>query len=424
MCYRHVDTLKGEDRPIYRQPRPAPVLNPNVTAASARWGLWIAKGYYFFFFAAIGSLVPFFNIYLEQQGLSGVEIGWLGSIAPLIALGANPFWGAVADRWQIHRLVLALCAFVSGLVTLFFLQVSSFWLLLALVTALSFFRTPIGSIVDSTVMEMVKRTNSSYGRQRMWGTAGFVLLTLSLGQMLSSDNLRPMFWLHTAFLGVGCAVLSFWLPVSSVPQSASLWQGLRVLTHQTGYLSYLVAMMLMGMGVAAFAGFLGLHMLALGSTEQQIGLAWTANALPEIPMMYFSSQWFARYSHKRLIIIGFLGFALVWGLVGLAPTPTHIIMILPGMGVCYGFFWVAAVGYASEAAPPGLSATAQALMGAAQSGLGWSLGSVLAGYLWDQADGHWVLLFASAVVALGAVIFWLGNRKTTSPEAQKSAGSG
>jgi MFS family permease len=178
-----------------------------------------------------------------------------------------------------------------------------------------------------------------------------------------------------------------------------------------GYLSYLVAMMLMGMGVAAFAGFLGLHMLALGGTEQQIGLAWAINALPEIPMMYFSSQWFARYSHKRLIIIGFLGFALFWGLAGLAPTPALIIMALPGIGACYGFFWVAAVGYASEAAPPGLSATAQALMGAAQSGLGWSLGSVLAGYLWDQTNGHWVLLFASAMVALGAMIFWLGNRQ-------------
>jgi hypothetical protein len=80
--------------------------------------------------------------------------------------------------------------------------------------------------------------------------------------------------------------------------------------------------------------------------------------------------------------------------------------------VCFGFFWVAAVGYASAAAPPGLSATAQALMGAAQSGLGWSLGSVMAGYLWDQTNGHIVLAFAAVCMALAALIFWLGNRKT------------
>jgi MFS family permease len=116
-----------------------------------------------------------------------------------------------------------------------------------------------------------------------------------------------------------------------------------------------------------------------------------------------------RYSHKHLILIGFLGFALFWSLAGLSQTPEWVIVTLPGIGVCFGFFWVAAVGYASQAAPPGLSATAQALMGAAQSGLGWSLGSVLAGYLWDYTNGHGVLFFCATAVVLAALIFWLGN---------------
>lgn len=400
-----------EDPTIYRQPRPAPVLAPNVGAVAAKWGLLIAKSYYFLFFAAIGSLVPFFNIYLEQQGLSGIEIGWLNSVAPMIALASNPFWGLIADRWQIHRWVLALCAFASGLITLFFLQVTEFWPLLVVVTALSFFRTPINAIVDSTVMDLVKQTKSSYGQQRLWGTVGFVIITFSLGQLLSPQDLTPTFWLHGGFLGLGCAVLSLALPVTGAEQKESLWRGIRLLTRQISYASFLVMMTLIGMGVAGYAGFLGLHLLALGGSEQQIGLAWAVNALPEIPMMYFSSQWFARYSHKRLIVAGLLGLALVWMLAGLAPTPTLVIMALAGNGVCFGFFWVAAVGYASEAAPPGLSATAQALMGAAQSGLGWSLGSVLAGYLWDLTNGHWVLFFSALCVALGAVIFWWGNRQ-------------
>lgn len=396
---------------IYRQPRPAPVLAPNIGAGPSKWGLLVAKNYYFFFFAAIGCLLPFFNIYLERLGLSGAEIGWLNSVAPMIALASNPFWGAVADRWQIHRLVLALCAFVSGLVALLFLQVSGFWPLLVLVTALAFFRTPIGSIVDSTVMDMVKRTTSNYGEQRLWGTVGFMLATFCLGRLLTLIDLTWIFWLHGGLLGLACAGLSFLLPVASTPQKTNLGYGLRVLTRQGRYLSFLIAMMLLGMGISTCQGFLGLHILALGGTEQQVGLAWAVNALPEIPLMYFSARWFARYNHKRLIIIGFLGFALVWTLAALAPTPALVIAALPGMGTCFGFFWVAAVGYASEAAPPGLSATAQALMGAAQSGLGWGLGSVLAGYLWDHTNGHIVLSFAAACMVLAALIFWLGNRQ-------------
>ncbi|MCK6628242.1 MAG: MFS transporter [Anaerolineae bacterium] len=388
------------------------MLDSHIAAGSAGRGLLVAKSYYFLFFAAIGCLVPFFNIYLESKGLTGVEIGWLGSIPPMIALGANPFWGAVADSWKIHRLVLALCAFVAGLVSLFFLGVSNFWLLLTLVTALAFFRTPIGSIVDSTVMDMLKRANSgsSYGQQRLWGTVGFVLATFSLGQLLSPANLALIFWLHGGLLSLACAGLSFLLPIESAPHQVGMWQGLRRLTTQGGYLSFLIAMTLLGMGISAYIGFLGLHIMALGGNEAQVGLAWTANSLPEVILMYFGARWLGRYSHKRLIIAGFVGFTLVWILAALAPTPALLIAVLPGMGICFGFFWVAAVGYASEAAPPGLSATAQALMGAAQSGLGWSLGSVVAGYLWDQTNGHVVLFFAAAVFFLATLIFWWGNR--------------
>jgi MFS family permease len=372
--------------------------------------LLVAKGYYFVFFAAIGCLVPFFNIYLEQKGLTGVEIGWLNSIAPLVALASNPFWGGVADRWQIHRQVLALCALVAGVVTLLFLPVNDFWLLLVLVTALAFFRTPIGSIVDSTVMDLVKQTESSYGQQRLWGTLGFVLATFSLGQLLAPTNLSLIFWLHGGLLGLGCAALSLLLPVQGADQKTNLLAGLRVLTGQPGYLSFLIAMTLMGMGIATYVGFLGLHLLALGGSGQQVGLAWAVNALPELLTMYYGRRWFAHYSYKRLFLLGLLGFALVWSLVGLAQTPLLILAVVPGSGLCFGFFWVAAVGYASETAPPGLSATAQTLMGAAQSGLGWALGSVVAGYLWDLTDGHVVLFFAAATVGLAALIFWAGNR--------------
>lgn len=371
----------------------------------------IAKIYYFLFFGAIGCLVPFFNVYLQRVGLTGAQIGWLGSIAPLIALIANPFWGAVADRWQFHRQVLALCAFAAGGVTIFFLWTGDFWLLLILVTVLSFFRTPIGSIVDSTVIDLVKQVGSNYGRQRMWGTVAFVLANLGLGQLLTLQDLSLIFWLHAGFLGIGCTVLSFLLPIEGAKERVGLNEGLRLLLGQHTYLSFLFSVIFLGMGVAGFVGFLALQILALGGSEQQIGLGWAATTMLEVPVMYFAARWAERYGYRRLILTAFLGFTSTWTLVAVSPTAIWLILFSPGMGACFGFFWVAAVGYASEAAPPGLSATAQALMGAAMSGLGWSLGSVIAGYLWDNTNGHIVFFFSAAMAVLGLLVFWLGSRE-------------
>lgn len=387
------------------------MVHPAIGARSVKRGLLIAKLYYLFLFGAIGCLAPFINVFFQQRGLTGVQIGWLGSIAPLVALAANPIWGTIADRWQIHRQVLALCALVAGTVTLFFLWVDGFWIFVVLVMILTFFRTPIAAILDSTVMDLVKRIDASYGRQRLWGTVGFVVVTFGLGRMLIVYDLSLVFWVHTVFLGVGCFVLSFFLPVQSIKQKVNVGQGIRVLIGQRNYVSFLLAMILQGMAMAGYVGFLGLQVLALGGTEQQVGLAWAISALMEIPIMYFGVRWFARYSYRRLILAACVGFTLVWTLVGLSMTPNQVIFVVLGSGVCFGIFWVSAVGYANQAAPPGLSATAQALMGAAMAGLGWSLGSIIAGYLWDNMNGHAVFFTAAGMAFVAMLIFWLGSRE-------------
>jgi len=373
--------------------------------------LLVAKAYYFLFFGAIGCLAPFLNIFFQQRGLTGSQIGLLSSIPPLVALTANPVWGTVADRWQIHRLVLALCSLVAGMITLFFLRVEEFIVFVLLVTVLTFFRTPIGAIVDSAVMDMVKRGNAIYGHQRLWGTLGFVLVSFSLGQLLISDDLSLVFWLHAGLLGVGCVILGLMLPVQSIDQPVGIKQGIRILLTQRNYVSFLVAVSLLGMGVAGYVGFMGFQGVALGGTSQQVGLAWAANAILELPLMYFGARWFAQVSNRRLILAAVFLFMVVWALLGLSTTPTQVIFVVLGNGICFGIYWVAAVGYASYAAPPGLSATAQALVGAGFSGLGWSLGSVAAGNLWDLFGGHMVFFFSASMAMLAMLIFWLGSNE-------------
>lgn len=368
-------------------------------------GLWVAKLYYLAFFAAIGALAPFFNIHLSNQGLSGAQIGLLGSIPPIIALLANPFWGAIADRWQIHQQVLALCALGAGLLTLPFLWVSGFWPLLLLVILMIFFRSPVPALLDSAVMDLVARAGASYGRQRLFGSIGFVAFSYGLGHLLSPHNMDAIFWLHGLLLAIVCAGLSLFLPIERLASRPNLLSGLAQLWRQPGYPNFLLMNVLMGAGAASFIGFVGLHLLALGGSEAEVGMVYALNAVTEIPILFIGSLLLARVRTRALIAVGLVGFAAVYIVMALSPAPIYILSAAPLLGVLYASFWMAVVDYAAQSAPAGLRATGQALVGAAQGGLGWAIGAIVGGLLWDASGGAAVLWGAAALMLLAALVY-------------------
>lgn len=374
-------------------------------------GLIAARLFYFSFFTALAPLVSFFNIYLEAQGLSGTQIGWISSLAPLVTLIANPIWGSIADRWQIHRQVLMLCTILTGVVAMLFVTASQFWVLLSLVLMLFFVRTPVPTLVDAAVMDIVRRTGNSYGRQRVWGSIGFVLVAYLFGRIIAGHDLRAIFWIHAGVIGIGCTLLGLLLPIERRQDRVNLWSGLQQMIDRPGYKSFLLAILLAGVGMAAYVNFLSMQLRALGGSEAQIGLAWAINAVLEIPMMYMGARWFGRYRNGRLILIGFAGFVLTFTGMALATTPMQFLLALPLNGISYGIFWVAVVGYAAEAAPSGLTATSQGLVGAVQSGFGWGVGALVAGYLWDGFGGQAVFAMAALALTGAFLVFWLGNRE-------------
>ncbi len=385
---------------------------PIAAAESSHRGssLWVAKLYYLFFFGALGALAPFFNVYLRERGLSGAEIGVIASIPPLISLTANPFWGGMADRWQMHQQVLAICALAAGLISFTFGWLDGFWVLLLAIVVMIFFRTPVPALLDSAVMDMVKRTGASYGRQRLFGSIGFLTVSFGMGQFLSNGDLEWIFVVHGVLLAVGCALLSLLLPVSRIPVQGSLLDGVRGLINQPSYMAFTAMNVLMGIGAAAFINFIGLRILALGGTEAQIGLGFALNALFEIPLMFMGARLMRRFSIVQLIVSGLLGFAAVYFIVAFATSPTTILFVMPVLGLCYAGFWMSVVAYANETAPAHLRATGQSLVGAAQGGLGWAIGAILSGLLWDSAGGTVVFALAGAAMLAGALVFAIGQR--------------
>ena len=59
---------------------------------------WRLSSFYFFYFASLGALIPYWSLYLKSLGYSAQSIGILMAILPATKIFAPYLWGWLADQ--------------------------------------------------------------------------------------------------------------------------------------------------------------------------------------------------------------------------------------------------------------------------------------------------------------------------------------
>ena len=69
----------------------------------SRRNAWVVGGLHFLYFAALSYFIPYINLYFEDVGLSGSEIGLVRSLLSLVGIVAAPLWGMLSDALRLRR---------------------------------------------------------------------------------------------------------------------------------------------------------------------------------------------------------------------------------------------------------------------------------------------------------------------------------
>ena len=95
--------------------------------------------FYFLYFAAFASLLPFFVLFYQQLGFNGAQIGLLAGLPPLITLAGAPFLTGVADSTQQHRLIMGMGIAVAIIVMMIMPSLKSFAIVFLLIVIFNIF---------------------------------------------------------------------------------------------------------------------------------------------------------------------------------------------------------------------------------------------------------------------------------------------
>ena len=109
--------------------------------ASAIRSAWLISAYYFFYYGAIGCIIPYIPLYYQHIGLGGEQIGLLSGLGPIVLLAAGPLWGSIGDRFNLHRRLLPIASAGVILPALIISRTENLTGLIALTLLQSFFAT-------------------------------------------------------------------------------------------------------------------------------------------------------------------------------------------------------------------------------------------------------------------------------------------
>jgi PPP family 3-phenylpropionic acid transporter len=366
----------------------------------------------FLFYGSVGAWAPYLNVYLQQVGLSGLQIGILTGLRPAAAIFSQPLWGVVADV-QGRRRTLLLTMFLATMLLPGFVGGRSFWFLFAWAILYALLSSPIGSLLDSLVLDHLEREqNSSYGLFRMWGAIGWAALTLAAGCALEGRDLRLIFAFGALLMGAGLLVaLRTPRALGGAGPVGARWKDAVPLLRNRRLVTFLVLITFLQVGASPAFSFYSIYMNELGASRQLIGLSFAVLGLSELPLYLSAAGIIRRIGPARTLVIAFLLLSVRSFLYSCISQPAWAVVVQLAHG-SLALFLVAAVEYTNQLVPSAWRATGQSLLWVAQFGIGSMLGNALGGALYDQVGARAMFrLSGLAILAAtaGAAVALRGN---------------
>ena len=113
---------------------------------------WRLSAFYFFYFAVLGVLVPYWGLYLKDLGFGPRHIGFLMAIPLATKIVAPNIWGWLADTISHGKSLLPLAAALALAIFATLFAVESFlWLALAMMGFSFFWNATLPSMVAITL---------------------------------------------------------------------------------------------------------------------------------------------------------------------------------------------------------------------------------------------------------------------------------
>ena len=363
---------------------------------------WRLSSFYFFYFAVLGILVPYWNVYLKELGFSAIHIGYLSAILLGTKVIAPYLWGIISDKTNRRLQIIRLGSFFAFL---FFIAIfySQTFLWFAFVTfTYSFFWNAVLPQYEVITLNHLEGEQHRYSLIRLWGSVGFVVAVVLLGYLLDYISVLSLPWFVAGFL------LLIWLSSLFVsekivtPSVDEKIEGLRSILKRKRVMGFIAVSFLMLASHGPYYTFFSIYLENYGFSRTVTGQLWGLGVLAEVVLCLFMHRIMLKFSIESLLLFSLVLAVIRWLFIAFFVDSLILLLFAQILhAATFGMFHSAAIEFVRQNFK-GHEGQGQALYSSVSFGAGGAFGAFISGVFWDISPTA-CFVFASAC-ALGGVI--------------------
>jgi PPP family 3-phenylpropionic acid transporter len=366
---------------------------------------WRVSGFYFFFFASLGALVPYFGLYLQSLGFDAIVIGELMAVILVTRVIAPNVWGWLADHNGRHMNIVR----VTSLFTVIcfagiFVADNYVWLLIVMASFSFFWNGSLAPFEANTLAHLGEHSHR-YSHLRLWGSIGFIVAVL-VGAEINVSFFPTL---------VISLLIFTWISTLLVPQQATKQISIsshsfyKILKHPSVIALFLVCF-IMQASHGPYYTFYTIYLKDYGYSSEFIGQLWAFSIIPEVLIFLVMHHFLTRYPLKYLLILSLALASLRWILIGYYVEYLSILLFAQILhAASFAMYHSVAMHFIRKIFIDEYQGRAQALYSSISFGAGGALGSLISGYTWELLGAELSYLWAAiiCIIAIGISYLWI-----------------
>ncbi len=366
---------------------------------------------YFWFFALLGGLLPYWSLYLDGQGYSYFQIATLMATIQLTKIIAPSVWGWLGDRSGRRVRLVRLGAFTGSLCFAGVFLEPGFYGLMLVMLAFTFFWNAILPLYEVITLRSLGERKSSYGQIRLWGSVGFIVAVGSMGAILDRISVSHLPWLLLPVFA-GIVVSTFLIPAEPGEKRSPAPKGsLKAIVTHPAVIAFFLMNFLLQASHGAYYTFFSIHLQLHGYDRLATGLLWSLGVIAEIGLFLVMHRLF-RWFTLRQIVIGSLALTLLrWLLIAECTDIVWILILAQCLhAASYGALHAVSVQYIQGFFGKHHHGQGQALYSGLTFGAGGAAGAWLSGWLVELQGTSSAFLSGALLMVIAIVVAWRGLR--------------